>query len=527
MARSVCILAAGKGSRLGRLTRYVNKALVPVAYQPVISRIIAKFPFDTRYVIAVGHLESLVRDYLGIAHPDLDVQFVKVDTYEGEGSGPGYSLLCCHPYLQEPFVLTTCDTLVEEAIPDVDADWIGVAVHPEIERFCSVRIDGQDRVQRIDYREKRPDNLAFIGLAGIHRTERFWAGLAGDRRPIFGEHQISNGLAALLDGGLQARRFTWFDTGDIEGLNTANRHYQAGFVNFDKENEFLYFVEGSVIKFFANPEIVRRRVERSRVLGPVCPRVVATRPNFYRYEFVDGRSFSQCVDDQRFSRFLTWCREHLWVARPLAPDACDEFRRLCRRFYEEKTRQRLEQFYASTGLTDEAETINGYAVAPVRELLNRVDWEGLSGGVPVGFHGDLHFDNTVIPTDPRDGEFKLLDWRQDFGGRIEYGDWYYDLAKIHHELIISHDEIKANTFRVERGADVRFSYLTRSEYLSCQKVMRRFVEEQGLDYRRVLLITHLIFLNMAPLHHHPFNLLLYYLGKLGLHQWLVEGHEQL
>ena len=25
----------------------------------------------------------------------------------------------------------------------------------------------------------------------------------------------------------------------------------------------------------------------------------------------------------------------------------------------------------------------------------------------------------------------LLDWRQDFGGKIEYGDIYYDLAKLY------------------------------------------------------------------------------------------------
>ena len=60
-------MTAGKGTRLGRMSNYINKSLAPVAYQPVISRIIAKFPRDTHYVIAVGYLESLVRDFVGIA----------------------------------------------------------------------------------------------------------------------------------------------------------------------------------------------------------------------------------------------------------------------------------------------------------------------------------------------------------------------------------------------------------------------------------------------------------------------------
>ena len=37
--------------------------------------------------------------------------------------------------------------------------------------------------------------------------------------------------------------------------------------------------------------------------------------------------------------------------------------------------------------------------------------------------------------------FSLLDWRQNFGRSYVFGDIYYDLAKLHHGLIISHDFI--------------------------------------------------------------------------------------
>ena len=45
-----------------------------------------------------------------------------------------------------------------------------------------------------------------------------------------------------------------------------------------------------------------------------------------------------------------------------------------------------------------------------------------------------------------DQPFTLLDWRQDFGGNMEYGDIYYDLAKLNHGFIISHKIIDEKLF---------------------------------------------------------------------------------
>ena len=525
MCRTVCILAAGRGTRLGRMSDYTNKALIPVAYQPVLSRVIGRFPGDTSFVIAVGYKSELLRDYVSIAHPDLDVTFVEVDNYAGKGSGPGYSLLCCKAQLQEPFFLTTCDTLVDEEIPEVDSNWVGVAPHPHVEQYCSVGLDDQDRVVRIDYKEPVAGNLVFIGIAGIYDVDAFWEALESNRKLVFGEHQIANGLEGLLPHGLGGRRFTWHDTGSIDSWQQTNCYYGTDFRNFDKENEFLYFVDDSVIKFFADSRMAQARIERNRLLGDLCPTITASTANFYRYAFIEGPTLAEVVDDPTFGRFLDWCRDRLWIHKDLTAEEADDFRSRCRYFYKDKTEQRLSQFYRVTRISDRPEVINGYQVETVQDLLARIDWGWLSDGIPVQFHGDLHFDNTVVPMNRADGEFKLLDWRQDFCSLLEYGDWYYDLAKIHHELIISHEEIKKNVYEVKiEGSTVRFWYATRSEFLSCQKVMRRFVQEAGLEYTKVLLLTHLIFLNMSPLHHHPFNLLLYYLGKLGLHQLIVEEY---
>ena len=82
----VCILTAGRGTRMGEFTHFVNKAILPIDYKAVISHIILKFPKNTDFVIAVGHLSSQVKEYLRLAHPDIKVQFVLVENYSGIGS---------------------------------------------------------------------------------------------------------------------------------------------------------------------------------------------------------------------------------------------------------------------------------------------------------------------------------------------------------------------------------------------------------------------------------------------------------
>ena len=91
----VFIPTAGKGTRLLGLSKHFNKALVDVNGRPSISYIIEKFDITTRFVIALGHKGHDVRDFLRIAYPERQFEFVTVDPYEGPGSGLGFTLLEC------------------------------------------------------------------------------------------------------------------------------------------------------------------------------------------------------------------------------------------------------------------------------------------------------------------------------------------------------------------------------------------------------------------------------------------------
>ncbi|MFQ5872259.1 MAG: NTP transferase domain-containing protein [Dehalococcoidia bacterium] len=523
VAYKVCILAAGRGSRLEDLTEHVNKALIPIAYKPVLSHILENVPTDVEVIIAVGYRKELIEQFAQLCYGDRKISLVDVGRYQGPGSGPGYSLLKCKELLQCPFVVTTCDTMVLEKVPRPDVNWMGVAHADNIEDFCSVTING-DKITKLHYKEKVWANDAFIGIAGVRDYQRFWDTLEHNQQLIEGEVQLANGLAGLTEPEMYPVRFTWFDTGDRESLQRTGEHFGET-INLDKDSEFIYFLGPDVVKFFPDPEWVSKRVQRGRLLGDLCPEIVGVTRNFYKYRKVAGQELAGIVDDKLCQEFLEWSDKNLWKPVELQGDELEEFYSVCRKFYRDKTLDRLYQFYASTGLRDGADVINGNRVPALAELLDRIDWSYVAQGIPARFHGDFHFDNVIVSTDKaRNQAFCLLDWRQDFGGIIEYGDLYYDLSKMYHALTIAHEAIKADRFYVNQSKEgISFDFWINHRLISCRYILENYIVERGLDLHKVRLLTNLIFLNMSPLHQHPFNLLLYYMGKLGLHKLTCDG----
>lgn len=223
----VVILAAGTGSRMKDFTKTFNKVLIPIQGKPTICHIIEKFLKDIEIVIAVGYKKESVMDYLSIAYPERKITFVEVDNFDKQGSGPGYSLLCCKNYLQCPFIQFAGDTLVAEEIPIPDKNWFGIAKVNNTERFCSVKVE-KGRIVRIDDKMKTDNNFAFIGLGGVYNYKAFWAKLEKSKDLIKGEIQVSNGFRALIEEGLFPKNFKWFDTGTVESYEHASENYPNG-----------------------------------------------------------------------------------------------------------------------------------------------------------------------------------------------------------------------------------------------------------------------------------------------------------
>ena len=169
---------------------------------------------------------------------------------------------------------------------------------------------------------------------------------------------------------------------------------------------------------------------------------------------------------------------------------------------------------------DEEEVINGASIPPLSEIFKTVPWPLLSEGVATRMHGDLHFENILLS---ESGEYYLLDWRQNFGGLLEYGDLYYDLAKLLHGLIVSHELVNKNMFSVDKNDNIiNYNLLRKHSLVENEKQFFNYIQKKNLDPYKVRLLTSIIFLNIAPLHHYPYSKMLFYLGKESLYNLLME-----
>ena len=522
----VCILAAGKGSRMANLSKDLHKAMLPLNNKPIISHIIEAFPPDIEIVIAVGYHKELLKQYLSVAHSERKITFVDVDNYDGPGSGAGYSMLQCKRHLQCPFILDAVDTIVIEKIPPPDHDWLGIAeISPtETERYCTVRLEN-DLVVHLDNKLKCNNKYAYIGLVGIYDYSLFWDSLESNNFLVKNESQVTNGFYSTLNRRkLHAINFTWYDTGTEQNYFVTAEKFGKSFTPLEKTNESIFFVNGLVVKYFSDKVMVLDRVRRTKVLEPFCPKITAVTDNFYAYKFVEGLPLSKVLNDPLFMEFLNWSNKYFWLKKSLNAKQKKQFRESCLDFYQNKTSRRIEQFYETTKLKDCEEIINGYKVPKLSKLMKLIDWDYMTDGIAVNFHGDYFIENIIYQDSAitsGKSNFVLIDWRQNFDGIIEYGDIYYDLAKLNHGIKISHDMIRKELYDISiDGHNISLSYGNYNTLIDCQRVMRNFVQKNGYDYKKVEILSALIYLNIAPLHTHPYGMFLYYLGKLYLHQIL-------
>ena len=517
----VFIPTAGLGKRLKEKTNYLNKSLLDLNNKPIISHIIEKFPNNTKFLIALGYKGDIVKKYLKLVYKNKKINFVNIHPFKGKNSGLGLTLLKSSKFLKKPFLFISCDTLVKNNIKYENYDWIGYSNKKAGKEYRSVDIQKGKLIKINEKNKKHKNKKTYIGLAFIKNHSNFWKHTklnykySKNQGEVFALNKLSK------KNNVYSKNFIWDDAGSLFNYKKIKLKYadKNQPIILKKNNEAIWFANGLVIKYSSDENFIRKRVKRAKILKNFVPKIVKFNKYMYAYKYVDGEVMSKNLTLNKFKILLKYLKK-FWKKNKRLNNK--NFNLNCLKFYKNKTYFRIKMFNKKYNFIDNFHFINNCKVEKMKLILRKTNWESLSNGISSRFHGDLHFENIIF----NKNKFKFLDWRQGFGNSLNEGDLYYDLAKLLHGIIVDHNQVNGNNFRINIKGNKVFLKIKQTEnHKTCLKYFEKWLINNGFNLQKVRILTALIYINIAPLHHHPYSLFLYFLGKKMLSDQIKKNFE--
>lgn len=505
----VLITTSGLGTRLGNITKYTNKSLVRVGDKPAISHIIDCYHKETEFIVTLGHYGSHVKQYLKLAHPDHNFKFVEIDNYIGEESSLLYSMSLCEQHLQCPFIFHACDTILPKNYINsikFNSNWCVGGFSNNNQAYRTINCIN-DKIISINERGEYNFDYVYVGVSGIFDFKNFWRICNSILRTTKTSDLSDCHVIRKMKNFYVVKIDEWYDIGNVDALKLTREKHPASVHVLDKEEENIFIFDEFVIKFFYNKKICHDRIIRSKTLQGLVPNLLEYSENFYKYAYVKADLLSDVIDTNKFKKLLNWSVQNLWN-----PKIDEQFKSNAVSFYKEKSILRIKKFLEKYNIPDKNDNINGIDIPPIKDLIDRIDFDSIIGSYPTGFHGDFILDNILIDAD----RFVLIDWRQDFNGNVDAGDMRYDLAKLNHNLTLNHEILIKKQFYIEYEDKIRCDVLVKNSLLECQEILKKFCDDNKISYTSIKILTSLIWLNMSPLHEHPLDMFLYYFGKYNL-----------
>lgn len=517
MKHTVLITTSGIGERLGNITRYTNKSLVKVGDKYAICYIIESYKLDTEFIITIGYHGNYVRDFLVLAYPTRNFIFVEIDNYVCEGSSLGYSLLKAKEYLHKPFIFHCCDSVtIDEICIDPDKNMLYVYPSETSENYANIKgvnINAKNIVSEINPKKHADYDYVYTGISYIKEYELFWKNLEDAYNINTKTTSLSDvhSIHAMITQGIEFNYTVldnWYDTGNVKSYEKIKNAIKPKYIVIEKYYESLCFLDNRVIKFINDKEINKKRIIRGKALYPLTPKILGHKDNFFVMDLIDGELVCDVYEDDIIYNLLSWSKENLWNEHIKNTEFID----CCKRFYIDKTLDRLSKL---DFLKEEKNVINGLPCQPIVEYIKQIPVELFANDTFTRFHGDFILDN-IIKTDDT---FRLIDWRHEFDIQLHYGDIYYDLAKLRHNLIFNHSNISNNLFMVQHDpvdnsviVDLKCNYFLIKQLEDFEK----FVHKNNYDLNRIYLLTSIIWLNMSPLYEGKLSEFLFYFGKYNM-----------
>lgn len=519
MFNKVLITTSGIGERLGEHTKYTNKALIKVGDKYAICYIIDSYNKDTHFVITLGYYGNYVKDFLSLAYPEHNIEYVYVDKYMGVGSSLGYSLLKSENLLQCPFIFHCCDAIVTTPIETIsNNNTLYVSSHQNNAQYSSILVNG-NIVKELNEKNSKLYDYVYTGIAYINDYIDFWKCL----NAVYDENKQSSSLSdihaikRMMNNEIKFNYCVlenWYDTGNITSYNELKTVFKSKYEVLVKTTESLCFMDDTVIKFINDENINMKRILRGLILYPLTPKIIGSSTNLMQMELVNGVILSEVYKDGIIYDLLQWAREHLWIKSDTNAIYID----CCKRFYIAKTLKRISEL---PFINNERSIINGLDCGNIQVLINSIQTDLLCTDTFVQFHGDFILENIILEEGKK---YKLIDWRHEFDDQLTHGDMYYDLAKLRHNIILNHKNINDGLFKIENDNEENKVIVDlKCNYFHMQQLedYDRFIAEYGYNLKKIKILTAIIWLNMAPLYDGKFRDFLFYFGKYNLAKLLL------
>jgi NDP-sugar pyrophosphorylase family protein len=524
----VVITTSGLGSRLGDITKYINKGMIKIGDKFVLDYVIDSYinQEDIEFVFTIGYKGDYIKQYIDLIYGGkMKYTFININPYEGDGSSLGYSLLQTKDIIKGPFYFHCNDSIIYEKIDikSITDNTLFVTTSNDSTQYCSVNVNSNHKIGRINYKGEKTYDYIYIGVAYITDYEFFFKLLENEYNSDPSNASLND--VVIYKKMLAEKTFTYkyvnkyCDTGNNQQLTNAKQIFSSKYEVLDKLTETISFVDNKVAKFFVDKATNLSRVERTKYMpSHLLPRIHNYSDNFFIMSNEDGTPLSKIYHENMIVDLLNYMFTNFWVKTY----SDDTFNEKCFHFYNTKTLDRIQMSLKSNLATD-YHIINKCNVGDIMSLMQRVDFAYLTDGKPTTFHGDFILENILIK---KDGTYCLVDWRQDFQGSVVYGDMYYDLAKLRHNLQLNHYNVENNLFNItdistedkECVLDMKCNY-----YLMCElHAFDRDIEARGLNLKKIKMLNSLIWINMSPLHSYPLSNFLFNLGKYSLHKILCE-----
>jgi len=506
----VLITTSGVGSRLGNMTKYTNKSLIKVGDKMAICHIIEKYNKYVEFVITLGYYGDFVKQFLELAYPEHYFNFIWINKYQGNGSSLAYSLLQAKNELKCPFMFNCCDSLTKDEIVIPNENTLFVNNIKCGTLYSTINVLDECYVKNINNKGEQIFDYSYTGISFIKNYIDYWNILEKN----YTNNTIEMGDVEILHKLLKHTKIKyivlkeWYDAGNLTDLtHQIKKIYETNYIVLDKNDESICFFDNYVIKFFYNTEICQNRIKRGLHLYPLTPKILDSKQNFIKMELINGELMSNIKTHGEIRKLLVWSKDNLWTSNSIS---INNFKDICKKFYIDKTNQRINK---SIKTIIDYNTINNIDIGSITSLIENIDFTILLTDEYSHYHGDFILDN-IIKTNEG---YKLLDWRQDFGGELLHGDKYYDLAKLRHNIIFNHDNVSNNLFDVKvKNNKVIIELKCNYTLINQIQDFDNFVLEHKMDLKRIKLLTSLIWLNMSPLHEYPLNEFLFYFGKYNL-----------